>query len=155
MFILTLAELFSYRKILVNSFCSNTFELICLMVFKRVIVSPMKTKQNVKVFNFTAFTVTDRIEGILKILCKLFSQRWLNQNGDVWFNFIPFGLWLLNNLFLKGRVNFKSFDFKQNYQSLISQTSLFHTFILDEKKEVLKKLWLVLVCGLLWDFLVM
>ena len=61
-------------------------------------------------------------------------------------NFKPYGLFISKTLFATGLTNFKRDNLKTFKESLlrISRSSLFHSVIVEGKKEFLKKLLLVL-----------
>ena len=91
-----------------------------------------------------------------KLCLNLCLRKWLKRNHSLVINLIPWGFWHLKRLLADGLINFRLFFLKilKLLEFFMLWSSLFHSVIVDGKKEFLKKVCLVLRRGILWIFLV-
>ena len=77
-----------------------------------------------------------------KLCLNLCSWKWLKPRHNLFISLIPIGLWQLQMLFGLGNMNFKTLLLKKATLSELrmSVSRLFYPFIVDGKKEFLKKL---------------
>ena len=75
-----------------------------------------------------------------KLCLNLCSRKWLKPSRSLVINLIPLGLWQLKTLLADGLINFRILFLKilKLLESLILWSSLFHSIIVDRKKELLK-----------------
>ena len=91
-----------------------------------------------------------------KLCLNLRSRKWLKPSRSLVINLIPLGLWQLKRLLADGLINFRILFLKilKLLEFLMLWSSLFHSIIVDGKKEFFKKVCLVLKKGILCIFLV-
>ena len=90
-------------------------------------------------------------------LCRnLCSRMWLKPKCNLVIILVAFGSWQISMLFGLDRMNFKILLLKTPTLSelWISGSRLFHSFIVEGKKEFLKKLSFVRIWEILSEFLV-
>ena len=88
-------------------------------------------------------------------LClNLCSLKWFNPSLSLVIRKIPLGLWQLWKEIEDARMNLKILVLRTEKLSdfLRRRSTLFHSIIEDEKKELLKKLWFVFRRGMLCIF---
>ena len=76
-----------------------------------------------------------------KLCLNLCSRKWLKPSCSLVINLIPLGLWQLKRLLADGLINFRILVRKimRLLGFLILWSSLFHSIIVDGKKQFLKK----------------
>ena len=91
-----------------------------------------------------------------KLCLNLCSRKWLKPSRSLVINLIPLGLWQLKRLLADGLINFRILFLKilKLLEFLMLWSSLFHSIIVDGKKQFFKKVCLVLKKGILYIFLV-
>ena len=91
-----------------------------------------------------------------KLSWNLCSRKWLRPSRRLVINLIPLGLWHIKRLSADGLINFRIFSLKilKLLEFLMLWSSLFHSVIVEGKKEFLKNVCLVLKRGVLCIFLV-
>ena len=93
-----------------------------------------------------------------KLCLNLCSFKWLRPKWRRMWKINPFGRLTLKTLLLRGFIKSKIFFLKVEYKRelRISESNLFHSTNADGKKELRKKLFLILNWGItkFWQFLV-
>ena len=86
-----------------------------------------------------------------KLCLNLCPRKWLKPSHSLVINLIPLGLWWLKRLLADGLINFRTLFLKilKLLEFLMLWSSLFHSIIVDRKKEGFKKVCLVLKKGIL------
>ena len=76
-----------------------------------------------------------------KLCLNLCSRKWLKPSRNLVINLIPLGLWQLKRLLADDLINFRILFLKilKLLEFLMLWSSLFHSIIVDGKKQFLKK----------------
>ena len=87
---------------------------------------------------------------------RMCSRKWLKRSRSLVINLTPLGLWQLKRLLADGLIICRILFLKilKLLEFLMLWSSLLHSIIVDGKKQLLKKLCLVLKKGILCIFLV-
>ena len=154
-------ELLPKRRVLIKTGSQRCRKLLSMffMMLRRVCCSVIYMGQWRKKSAVDSISKTQLQNGFKeswKLYLNLSLRKWLEPSRSLVINLIPLELWQLKRLLADGLINFRILFLKilKLLEFLMLWSSLFHSAIVDRKKEFLKKVCLVLRRGILKMFLV-
>ena len=138
-------ELLPKRRVLIKTGSQKCRRLLSMffMVLRRVCLSVIymgQWRRKCAVDSISKPQLQNGFKESWKLCLNLCSRKWLKPSRSLVINLIPLGLWQLKTLLADGLINFRILFLKilKLLESLILWSSLFHSIIVDRKKELLK-----------------
>ena len=138
-------ELLPKRIVLIKTGSQKSRRLLSMfsMVLRRVRLSVIyvgQWRRKCEVDSISKPQLQNGFKESWKLCLNLCSRKWLKPSRSLVINLIPLGLWQLKTLLADGLINFRILFLKilKLLESLILWSSLFHSIIVDRKKELLK-----------------
>ena len=139
-------ELLPKRRVLIKTGSQKCRRLLSMffMVLRRVCLSVIymgQWRRKCAVDSISKPQLQNGFKESWKLCLNLCSRKWLKPSRSLVINLIPLGLWQLKRLLADGLINFRILFLKilKLLEFLMLWSSLFHSIIVDGKKQFLKK----------------